>query len=118
MDTGYLNLDLRSRLGGRLSLISASLCTSACFPLTAHQLLYLWSTWLKNGSRFWGHHLWLGSGARPNKHGCQEAATEAMRVGEVNSQKGGARDTSLDFSTVVLLQGVRQSTCDSSYSSQ
>lgn len=118
MDTGYLNLDLRNRLGGHLSLISASPRTSACFPLAAHQLLYLWSARLKNGSGFWGHHLWLGGGAPTNKHGCQEVANEAMRVGEASSQKGGARDTSLDFSTVLLLQGVRQSTCDSSYSSQ
>ena len=44
-----------------------------------------------------------GGEAPLNKHGCQEAAPEATRVGEVSSQKGGARDTSLDFSTVPLL---------------
>jgi len=103
MDTGYLKLDLRNRLGGRLSLISASPCMSACFPLAAHQLLYLWSTRLKNGYGLWGDHLWLGGGAPLNKHGCQEPATEAMRVGEVSSQKGGTRDTTLYVSTVPVL---------------
>lgn len=103
MDTGYLQPDLRNSLGGRTSLISASPCMSACFPLSVYQILYLWSTRLKNGYHFRGDRLWLGGEAPQNKHGCQEPATEAVHVGEVGSQKGGTRDSTVYFSTVPLL---------------
>ena len=91
MDTGYLKLDLRNRLGGHLDFdfsISLHVCLlSSLSTPTSVSLVHTAEKWLPLLVRSA-----LARGQGPTEQ-TWLPATEAMTVGEVSSQTWDTRDT-------------------------